>query len=162
MSYSNRKINSKKNIALVVEDKYKGELITWTYFNRAVLSRHNIISTGFAADVLAGTINAPVRKLLSSSLGGHQQLKEMMINCEIDIIIFFCDPFETGNMYEEVKTLQAVAESCNIVIAFNRVTADFIINSSFMEREHQGYAEDESGYLRRRDHSNVNKLITKF
>ena len=148
---TSKKINKKKRIAIVIQDKYKAEFINWVYFNRATLVQHELIATGFTADLLAGTLNAPVRKLVSGSLGGHQQLSEMIVNCEVDIMIFFSDPFETDDQYEELKTLQAVAESCNIVIASNRVTADFIINSNYMVREHQGYEKDESGYLRRRE-----------
>jgi methylglyoxal synthase len=45
---------------------------------REALAKHKLIATGTTADILEGTINVPVRKILSGNLGGYRQLAELI------------------------------------------------------------------------------------
>jgi len=51
--------------------------------------------------------------------------------------VFFWDPLESHPDDPDVKALLRVAVVCNIPMACNRATADFMISSPLMGRDHQ-------------------------
>ena len=121
-----------KRIAIVAQDKRKNELIEWSFQNRDVLSRHEIIAAGYAGDVLEGTLNTPVQKLMPETLGGYQEMGKMIANGEVDMIIFLWDARKTQPHENDIKTLFRLAEENNIVIACNKPSAEVMLHSSFL------------------------------
>ena len=83
---------NKKRIAVVAHQNKKVDLINWSYYNKNVLMQHEIIAIGKAGNILEGTINIPVQKLMTGPFGGDQQLSAMIEEGKIDIIIFFSNP----------------------------------------------------------------------
>ena len=55
----------------------------------------------------------------------------------IDAVIFFWDPLEPHPHDVDVKALLRIAVVCNIAIACNRATADFVLSSPLMKREYE-------------------------
>lgn len=144
-----RTMNNKKRIALIAHADDRADLINWAYRNRHILSQHDLVATKRTGAMLEGTLNAPVTKLESGALGGHQQLGAMINAGQIDIIIFFYNPVEEGKNDEDVNALQQIAENNSIIIATNRATADFILSSSLMDKIHPISAPDNSAYLKK-------------
>ena len=121
-----------KNIAFVVNENRKTELIEWSYFNKELLLPHQIIATGAAGNILEGTLNKAVNKLAGGSLGGYRQLTEMVTDGKIDAIIFFGAGDETQLHKNDFDNLIEAAWTHNIVTSCNRSTTDFVFNSLLM------------------------------
>jgi methylglyoxal synthase len=130
---NSRTMKEKKNIAFVASDNKNSELIEWSYFNRDLLLKHEIIATGSAIKILEGTLNKPVNKLISGPLGGYRMLADMIADGKIDILVFFTsDEFQ----HKDFEVLMESVKDNNVIIAFNKTTADFIFNSPLMSREY--------------------------
>ena len=72
--------------------------VDWAFYNRSLLSKHQLVATGTTCSLLEEKLNVPVKKLLSGPLGGDQQLGAMIAEGKVDIIIFFWDPLEAMHM----------------------------------------------------------------
>jgi methylglyoxal synthase len=144
-----RVLPEKKRIALVAHDHKKSDLIDWAYFNRDLLTRHELIATGTTGNLLEQELNVSVHKLLSGPLGGDQQIGALIAEGRIDMIIFFWDPMETQPHDSDVKALIRLAVAWNILIACNRATADFILTSTLMNDHYSVNLPDYGSYLKR-------------
>lgn len=144
-----RKISNKKRIALVAHDNKKKELIEWAFYNRTLLSQHELIATGTTGKLLEEHLHQPIKKLFSGPLGGDQQMGALIAEEKLDLLIFFWDPMEAQPHDSDVKALLRLAVARNILIACNRTTADFILTSVLMNEDYPIVVEDYSGYLDR-------------
>ena len=79
----------------------------------------------------------PVRAFNSGPLGGDQQIGARIVDGKIDIVIFFSDPLTAQPHDPDVKALLRIAQVFDVPIANNRATADFIINSPFMNQNYE-------------------------
>ena len=122
-------MNIVKRIAIVAHDSSKNDLIEWSFHNREGLKHHQIIAAGYAADVLEGTLNKPVDKLLTGSLGGYAQLGAMISEGKVDAIIFLGYPKKTKPVDSDMRSLLELSEENNLVIALNTRTAEAILSS---------------------------------
>lgn len=145
-----RNLNSRKRIALVAHDNKKEELIEWSIFNKATLSKHRLYATGTTGVLVETALDQSVTKLLSGPLGGDQQIGAMIAEGKLDVLIFFWDPMEAQPHDPDIKALLRVAVTWNIPIACDRSTADFILTSPLMHEEYESILPDYSAYIKRR------------
>ncbi len=150
-----------KTIALVAHDNRKKDLAEWVQYNYGTLLGHALVCTGTTgrlieqtlADKLADdgldTAAPPVKKLRSGPLGGDQQLGAMIAEGRIDVLIFFWDPMEAQPHDVDVKALLRIAVVCNVPVACNRSTADFLISSPLLGQAYEPILKDWSVYLDR-------------
>ncbi|RYZ48020.1 MAG: methylglyoxal synthase [Chitinophagaceae bacterium] len=143
-------IQESKRIALVAHDSKKADLLDWAYYNRNILTKHQLIATGTTGALLEQKLKVPVQKLLSGPLGGDQQVGAMIAERKLDAIIFFWDPLSSQPHDSDVKALIRVAVTWNIILACNRTTADFILTSSLLNEDYRVTIPDYSEYLNRK------------
>lgn len=148
-----------KTLALVAHDNRKQDMVEWVEENWDKLMPHKLVCTGttgkLVEDVLArmskevSPLNNKILKLKSGPLGGDQQMGAMIAEGKIDILIFLWDPMQPQPHDVDVKALLRIASVYNIPTATNRSTADFIIESTLLNREYIRKMKDYSGYINR-------------
>lgn len=129
-------IGKQKNIALIAHDNKKGELIEWCQTHLDVLKQHFLCGTGTTAKMITEQTGLPVRGYNSGPLGGDQQIGAKVVEGRVDFIIFFSDPLTAQPHDPDVKALLRIAQVYDIPIANNKATADFLITSSYMDKEY--------------------------
>jgi methylglyoxal synthase len=116
-------------IALVAHDNKKDDLLAWARYNREVLARHALVATGTTGRRLREETALPVACFRSGPLGGDLQIGSRIVDCEIDMLLFFWDPLEPQPHDPDVKALLRIAVVWNVPVACNRSTADYLISS---------------------------------
>lgn len=145
-----KRLNARKRIALVAHDNKKKDLIEWAVFNKVILARHELLSTGTTGQMLEDHLDRPVKKLLSGPLGGDQQIGALIASGDIDMLIFFWDPMEAQPHDSDVKALLRISIAWNCILACDRATADFVLTSPLMQEEFVIQLPDYSHYLKRK------------
>lgn len=143
-------MNTTKKIALVAHDNKKLDLLEWAKFNRGTLSKHILFATGTTGKVLEKELGLKIKKLQSGPLGGDQQIGSMIVNNEVDFLIFFWDPLEQMPHDPDVKALLRLASVWNIPVASDRASADFLISSPLMEVAYERIIPDYNTILKRK------------
>src|SRR3972149_1933700 len=113
-----------KHIAVVAHDNKKSDLVEWAKFNRVLLAHHELYATGTTGDLLERELGFKVHRLQSGPLGGDQQVGAMIVNDQINFLIFFWDPLEPMPHDPDVKALLRMAAVWNIPIARTRASGD--------------------------------------
>jgi methylglyoxal synthase len=145
-------MNKIKNIALVAHDNCKQDLAEWVKFNKGTLSEHNLVCTGTTGRMIKDIIaddKVNITLLKSGPLGGDQQLGSLIVNGDVDVMIFFWDPMQPQAHDVDIKALLRITVLYNIPVACNRSTADFIISSKLFKDKYEPIVEDYSDYIKR-------------
>ena len=141
---------ARKHIALIAHDNQKEALTQWCLGHRASLEKHELFATGTTAQRLITETGLSVTAMLSGPLGGDQQIGAKICSAEIDILIFFWDPFEPMPHDPDVKALLRIAAVWNIPVACNQASADFLIRSTLMADEYSRLVPDYGSYISQR------------
>lgn len=154
-------MNKRKSIALVAHDNRKKDLAEWVQYNHGTLRGHDLVCTGTTGRLIEQTLAdkqveegdggpaARIMRLRSGPLGGDQQLGAMIAEGRVDVLIFFWDPMEPQPHDVDVKALLRISVVCNVPVACNRSTADFLISSPLLGQAYEPILKDYSGYLDR-------------
>jgi methylglyoxal synthase len=126
-------------IALIAHDGRKADLVEWAEFNRGTLASCHLVATGTTGTMIAEKTGLQVDLLRSGPLGGDAQVGAMLVDAQLDLIVFFWDPLTSQPHDVDVKALLRLAVLYNVPIACNRSTADFLISSPlFLDAENLG------------------------
>ncbi|WP_312812677.1 methylglyoxal synthase [Sedimentibacter sp.] len=129
-------IKKQKNIALIAHDGKKVQLLKWVKENKDILSKHFLCGTGTTVRMIVEETSLPIMAFESGPLGGDQQIGASIVEGKIDFMIFFWDPLSSQPHDPDVKALLRIAVLYDIPVATNVSTADFLLNSSYMDTEY--------------------------
>ena len=136
-NYITLTIGKKKNIALIAHDNKKQDLINWCLENKDILLQHSLCGTGTTARMITDRTGLQVKGYNSGPLGGDQQIGAKIVEGRIDFVVFFSDPLTAQPHDPDVKALLRIAQVYDIPIANNRASADFMIQSDYMNEEYE-------------------------
>jgi len=130
--YITLEIEKVKQIALIAHDGKKKELVDWCERNQDILKGHFLCGTGTTARLISARTGLPVKGYSSGPLGGDQQIGAKIVEGRVDFLIFLWDPLEAQPHDPDIKALLRIAVVYDIPIANNLATADFLLNSTYM------------------------------
>lgn len=139
-----------KTIALIAHDKKKQELSDWAARHKPLLAGHRLCATGTTGYKVEKDLGLPVEKLISGPLGGDQQIGARIPSGEVDVLIFFWDPFESMPHDPDIKALLRIAAVWNIPVACNPASADFIVSSPLFSHAYSRQIPDYERYITER------------
>lgn len=126
-----RTLQARKRIALIAHDGKKTEMLEWVTRWHKTLSQHSLIGTGTTSGRLKQALGLEVEPLMSGPLGGDQQIGARIAEQQLDILIFFWDPFAPQPHDPDVKALLRLAALWNVPVACNAASADFLLSSPY-------------------------------
>ena len=150
MEFKTRNMPAQKRIALIAHDNMKAEMLEWAEQHRATLREQVLCATGTTGHLLRSRLNLEVTCLISGPLGGDQQIGALITDQQLDMMVFFWDPFEPLPHDPDVKALLRVAAVWNIAVACNRASADFMLHSPLMNQALEHRIPDYDAYLAKR------------
>lgn len=117
----------KKRIGIVAHDQKKPDMIDWVAKHIEMLRRHDLYATGTTGGAVKNATGLDISLLKSGPLGGDAQLGAMIVEGQLDILIFFIDPLTAQPHDVDVKALTRLAILYDVPFACNRSTANAIL-----------------------------------
>ncbi|CAN1571156.1 MgsA Methylglyoxal synthase [Rhabdaerophilaceae bacterium] len=130
---------SPRSIALIAHDKMKPALADWAFEHEAALRLHQLLCTGTTGSVIAARCpSLAIRRVASGPMGGDQQIGALIVENQINAIIFFIDPLSPMPHDVDVKALTRLAVVYDVPIAMSRSTADLMIRGGLLSGHSPG------------------------
>ncbi len=119
---------TERTIALIAHDGKKADMVAFATFNREKLHNFHLIATGTTGGLLIDKVGLDVERMLSGPHGGDAQIAALVVQGEVDAVIFFVDPLDKHPHDPDIQTLLRACNVHNVPIATNLSTADLIIS----------------------------------
>jgi len=119
---------TERTIALIAHDGKKADMVAFATFNREKLHDFRLIGTGTTGGLLIDKVGLDVERMLSGPHGGDAQIAALVVQGEVDAVIFFVDPLDKHPHDPDIQTLLRACNVHNVPIATNLSTADLIIS----------------------------------
>jgi len=114
-------------VALIAHDKKKLDLAMFVKEWKDVFSKCDLYATSTTGKVIEEKIGLSVNKFQSGPYGGDLQIGAMIVNNEIDFVIFLRDPLTAQPHEPDVSALLRVCDVHNVPLATNLATAEALV-----------------------------------
>ena len=115
------------NIALLAHDNKKKLMENLCIAYRHILCKHNLFATGTTGKLLEASTGLHITKYLAGHLGGEHQLSAQLGLNEIDLVLYFKDPFSPKSYEPDMGSLLRLCDIHNIPTAGNLATAETLL-----------------------------------
>ena len=117
------------NIALIAHDNKKADMVAFVskrlpFFNREGV---RIVATGTTGDKVLHAGIKKVETVKSGPLGGDAEIASMVVNGEIDCVIFLRDPLGKHPHDVDINMLLRLCDVYDVPLATNYRTASYLI-----------------------------------
>ena len=115
------------NIALIAHNKKKELMVDFCIAYKNILKNHNLFATGGTGTLIIEQSGLNVHRFSSGLLGGEQQIGARISYNEMDLVIFFRDPFTVKEHEPNINSLLRLCDIHSIPFATNIATAEMLI-----------------------------------
>ena len=121
---------NKIRIALIAHDGKKADMVSFVKKRIPIFTTKNVevIATGTTGKHLIHAGLQKVQTMFSGPMGGDAQIASMIVNKEVDVVIFFIDPLEVHPHQVDGSMLLRICNVHDIPLATNYSTASRIID----------------------------------
>jgi methylglyoxal synthase len=113
-------------IALIAHDSKKMLLTEFCVAYKHILASHQLCATATTGNHIAAAAGLKVQMCLSG-LTGVQQIAAMVSCNEVDLVIFFRDPYGRKEHEPDEKDLLRLCDAHTIPVATNIATAEMLV-----------------------------------
>ncbi len=115
------------NIALIAHDSKKELMTQFCIAYCGILSHHNLCATGTTGRIVADATGLEIKKYMSGTQGGDQQIGARIACNEIDLLLFFRDPLNAKPHEPNEANLLRLCDVHNVPVATNIATAESLV-----------------------------------
>ena len=116
----------KMNIALVAHDEMKNTMVGFCIAYEEILKKYGIYATGTTGKRIMDETSLTINRLASGPLGGDQQIGSLIVQQEIDLVIFLRDPLTSQPHEPDINALLRLCDVYEIPLATNVSTAQLV------------------------------------
>jgi methylglyoxal synthase len=118
----------KFSIALIAHDKKKDDMIALAGEYKDFLSTCTLTATGTTGGRLANEVGLTVDRKHSGPFGGDLQIGSMLVEGQIDCVIFLRDPMTPQPHEPDINALVRACDVHNIPCATNMTSAHLVLS----------------------------------
>lgn len=116
-----------QRVALIAHDKKKLDLAMFVKEWKKVFEKCELYATKSTGTIIEEKIGLKVNKFESGPYGGDLQIGSMIVNGDIDFVIFLRDPLTAQPHEPDVSALLRVCDVHNVPLATNLATAEALV-----------------------------------
>ena len=117
------------NVALIAHDNKKDTLVNFCIAYEAILSKYGLYATGTTGKRIMDETHLDIHRLASGPLGGDQQIGSLIVNKEIDLVIFLRHPLTAQAHEPDIQALIRLCDVYSVPIATNLASAEIFIRA---------------------------------
>ena len=118
----------KPRIALIAHDRKKDAMIALAAEYAAFLRGCTLCATGTTGGRLIAEVGLDVRRMHSGPVGGDLQIGAMLVEGQIDCVIFLRDPMTPQPHEPDINALVRACDVHNIPCATNLASAHLVLS----------------------------------
>ena len=116
-------------IALIAHDKKKEEMIQFAKKNESILKKVELVSTGTTGLRVMENTNLQIYRYKSGPLGGDQQIGALVVDHNVDMIIFLRDPLTSQPHEPDIMALLRLCDVYKVPLATNVESAQLLLDA---------------------------------